>query len=413
LENKELKLLDREGQTLRAWAYLVAAEPVPRKPLAEAALQPAKPEEALPPPASVPKPAGKGPSPVRWSAGEVDFGSFTSLGELPSRVLMSAVTRDPDRLLLATVDGERVRVFAVTGGLPLLAVTKIRGGDVSPLAAAWWRPDKTGPLYLVVTAEEEIAGIGGQEPEKKLSGAIYEFDGHSLRPVATNLGYFLGTFDRDGDGLSETLLGQEFHLSLQYGRTYILTMEGGKISATKPAFTLPKEFTVMGSTLVDLTGDGKREIAMVRKGVLSIYSGTKRIYESSREMGGTISTLTYDENPGSPRNTMFSVLSLEVPPFPQDIDGDGVAELLVVGSETSSVKVPGIGPGIKKSWVAVVKFQGGRFQKGRLGGELEDPIQGIWADGEQLYLVVSRTTSILSKKGSSTLLTHPLKQTAK
>jgi hypothetical protein len=105
---------------------------------------------------------------------------------------------------------------------------------------------------------------------------------------------------------------------------------------------------------------------------------------------------------------MFSVLSLEVPPFPQDIDGDGVAELLVVGSDTYSVKVPGIGPGVKKSWVNVVRFQGGRFQKGRLGGELENPIQGIWADGRQVYLVETRTTSSLSKKGSSTLLTHPL-----
>jgi hypothetical protein len=413
LERNELRMLDREGQTLRSWAYLTAAETVPQKPVAEAVRQPTPTVSAVSPPPPVPKPVGEDPARIRWSSGKVDFGPFTSLGELPSRVLMSAVTRDADRLLLATVDGKYVRVYVVAGGLRQLVVTKIRGGAVSPLAVAWWRPEKSGPLYLVVTAVEEVAGNGGQEPEKKMSGAIYEFAGQSLRPVAANLGYFLGTFDRDGDGLSETLLGQEFHLTLKYGKTFVLTMEGGKVRAGKPDFALPREFTALGSTLVDMTGDGKREIAVVRNGVLSIYAGTRRIYNSSRDMGGSISTLTYDENPDSPRNTMFSVLSLEVPPYPQDIDGDGVPELLVVGSETSSIKVPGIGPGIKKSWVNVLKFRGGMFQKGRLPGELDDPLQGIWADTEKVYLVVSRTTSSLSKKGSSSLLARPLRQSAK
>ena len=394
LENKELRLLDREGHPLRTWAY-PARQPTPTV-------------SAVSPPPPVPKPLGEDASPVRWPAGEVDFGSFTSLGELPSRVLMSAFTRDLDQPLLATVDGKYVRVFAVAGGLQQLAVKEMSSFTASPLAVAWWRPEKTGPLYLVVTAGDEVPGSGGQEAEKKLSGAIYEFAGQSLRPVVADLPYFLGTFDRDGDGLSETLLGTEFNPRDGYSRTYVLKREGGKVKAGKPDFALPRRFTAPGSILVDLTGDGKREIAVVRNGVLSIYSGTKKIYESSREMGGTISTFTYDENPGSLKNSMFAVLSLEVPPFQHDIDGDGVAELLVVGSETSSAKVPGIGPGIKKSWVAVVKFRGGRFQKGRLGGELENPIQGIWADGKQVYVVVSRTTNFLSKKGGSSLLTHPL-----
>src|SRR4030067_3272386 len=112
--------------------------------------------------------------------------------------------------------------------------------------------------------------------------------------------------------------------------------------------------------MVDLTGDGKREAAFVRDGILWVYQGTKRIYKSSAEMGGSISTLTYEVNPDA-KDKMFSVLSLEGPPFRHDIDGDGVAELLVVASGTSALKVPGIGPGIKKSWVNVMKYQNGTF----------------------------------------------------
>jgi hypothetical protein len=367
LENKELRLLDRKGHPLRAWAY--------------AAPQPARQESVVPVPAPVPEPVGKDSSPVRWPAVEADFGSFTSLGELPSRVLMSAFTRDLDQLLLATVDDKYLRVFAVAGGLRQLVVTEMHGITVSPLAVAWWRPEKTGGLYLVVTAEEEISWSSGMEVETQMSGAIFEFAGNSLRPVATDLHYFLGTFDRDGDGLSETLLGQEFHPRDEYGRTFVLKMEGGKVRTSKPEFPLPREFTVPGGAMGDLTGDGKPETAYVRNGILWIYVGTRRIYESSKGMGGSIATLTYNKNPDV-RESMFSVLSLEVPPFLHDFDGDGVPELLVVSAETSFLKTPGIGPRIKKSWLAVVKFRGGMFKKGRLPGELENPIQGIGVEND-------------------------------
>jgi len=404
LEKNELRLTDREGHPMRTWAYS-AAESVPQKPVAEAARQPEVPGTSSLVP--VPGPAGKDRSPVLWSGGGVDFGPFTSLGELPDRVLMSAFIRDRDQLLLATTDGKRVRVFSVAAGLRQLAVVWMRSDNVSPLTVAWWQPAKTGPMYLAVTAEEKIYQSAGMVVQTQLSGAIYEFAGQSLKPMATDLSYFLGTFDRDGDGLPETLLGQKFNLDTEYGKTYVLRMEGGKISPGKPDFSLPLDFALPGSIGGDLTGGGKLETAFVRNGVLWIYTGKKRIYRSPKEMGGSISTLTYDVNPGA-QETMFSVLSLEVPPFRQDIDGDGVAELLVVASEASVLKAPGIGPGIKKSWVNVVKFQGGTFKKGRLPGDLEDPIQGIYADAKQVYLVVTKTTSVLSKEGSSSLLTRPL-----
>lgn len=407
LEGNELRLLDREGQPLRTWAYPVAEEPVPRQPAAVAAPQPARPGAGLSMPAPVPAPAGKDRSPVLWTTGATDFGPFRNLGELPDRVLMAAFARDADRLLLATVDDEYLRVYGIDGGLKQLAVQSIRGTALSPLAVAWWRPDKDGSLYLAVTAGEEVTRNIGRVVETRLSSAIYEFSGQAMRPVAADLPYFLGTSDRDGDGLPETLLGQELSLDSGFGRTFVLRNEGGKIRAGDPDITLPREFSVPGSIVGDLTGDGKVETAFVRNSVLWIYEGMKRIYKSSSDMGGSASTLTYDLNPGA-QDTMFTVLSVEIPPFRGDIDGDGVAELLVVASEKGIMKLPGVGASIKKSWVSVLKYEGGTFRKGRLPGELEDPIQGIYADGKQVYLVVTRTTSSLTKKGSSSLLVRPL-----
>lgn len=389
LEDRQLRLLDGEGHQLRAWAYPAADASGGQIPVAETVRQPA--------------------GPVQWPASGADFGPFASLGELPDRVLMSAFIRDRDRLLLATADGERVRVFSVDGGPKLLAVTRMRGGVSSPLAVAWWRPEKTGPLYLVVTGYEEISRSSGQEVHIQLSGAIYDFSSDALQRIVEDIPYFLGTFDRDGDALPETLLGQEFNLQNGYGRTFVLKMERGKVVAGKPDFGLPREYTVPGSTLGDVTGDGKPETAYVRNSVLWIYSGDQDVYRSSKDMGGTISTLTYNLNPDA-KDTRFSVLSLEVPPFRQDIDGDGVDELLVVAAETGITNLPGIGPKVKKSWVAVVKFQGGTFHAGRLPGDLVDPIQGIWSDGSRVLLVVTKTTSSLKKAGSSSLLALPLER---
>ncbi len=410
LENQELRMLDREGHPLRTWAYAPAAEQARREAVAEGPGKAGGPGPVPSAAAPVPGPAGKGSAPVLWSTGEgVDFGPFASLGELPSRILMAAFTRFQDRILLAAVDGRYIRVFDVSAGLRQLAVAEMRNVSVSPLAVAWWKPGKESPLHLAVTAGEEISESSGMIVKTEPAGALYEFDGRSLRLEVSGIRYLLGTFDRDGDGDPETLLGQEFILKTELGGTFLLALEGEKLVADKPGFELPREFTVTGSVLADLTGDGKPEAAYVRNGVLWIYSGTEMIYRSSKEMGGTISTLTYDKNPYV-KDSMISVLSLEVPPFRLDVDGDGVPELLVVASDVGILQVPGIGPGVKKSWVDVVKYQSGSFRKGRLRGDLESPIQGIWADGNQVYLVVSKTTSAFSKAGNSTLLSLPMGQ---
>lgn len=413
LNPREVQMFDREGKLLRSWVNPASAESGVSPPVAGAARQPALPKPENPPAApALPEPEGKGASPVLWAGGKVDFGPFASLGELPDRVLMAAFQRDGKRILLATVDGEHVRVFSVDKGLQPLAVVDLSGRMAMPVAVAWWRPEKSGPLYLAVTAVEEISRNYGQEVTTRLSGEMFEFAGQSLRLAASSIRYFLGTFDRDGDGVSETLLGQEFAPEFGFGRTYVLRLEDGKVGSGKPEFELPREFTVLGSVIGDLNGDGRAETAFVRNGNLWMHQGTRKVYVSSAGMGGSISTMTYDVNPGA-QDTMFSVMSLEVPPFLQDIDGDGVPEILVVAAETGFLKVPGIGPGIKKSWVAVLKFQGGEFRKGRLPGDLENPIQGLWSDGKQVYLVETRTTSSLSKEGSSSLLTFPLGTSAR
>lgn len=403
LEGGELRLLDGQGEQLRAYAVATSGG---GRPAAPTMVQPIP---GVPLPGSAPAPApGPGTAAVFPAATTgVDFGSRETLAEFPDRVLMAGFVRDRERLLVATVDGSWVRVFEVAKGMQQIAATRVRDGAASPLAINWWRPDQTGPLYLAVTAAVEIDRNYGNTRETRMGGAIYAWDGKTLTPVVEKVSYFLETYDRNGDGRPETLLGQEFDLDQVYGRVFALTLENGQLQSSEPAFELPWRFALPGSAMGDLDGDGQAELITVYNGELAIFSGNREVYRNSGKMGGSLATLTYDVNPGMV-DTLFETVSLEVPPLVRDIDGDGVAELLAIASDTSSVKAPGIGPGIESSWIAVFKYQNAKYDKGRLQIEREYPLQGLWEEAGQVFLVESTTSSAMSREGTSNLLVYSL-----
>jgi len=93
-----------------------------------------------------------------------------------------------------------------------------------------------------------------------------------------------------------------------------------------------------------------------------------------------------------------------------DLDGDGIKEVVAVASERSFLSSPGVGPGIKKSWLAVVKFRGNMFVKGTLGGEIDTPIQGLAVEDNQVLFVASEPSSLLGEGGASHLLSYDLKR---
>ncbi|MEE9595285.1 MAG: hypothetical protein V3V96_00790, partial [Acidiferrobacterales bacterium] len=116
------------------------------------------------------------------------------------------------------------------------------------------------------------------------------------------------------------------------------------------------------------------------------------LYRSTPTMGGSLSSLTYDVDPElefSPTNT----IPFELAPVAADLNGDGVAELIVVASERRSASAPGLDPGIKKSWLAVFEFRDGAFVMGKLGPELTVPMQGLAFDRSRLLLITPESHS--------------------
>ncbi len=367
---------------------------------------------ALPPIASRESP---GESPVergmlsgaeRRFVGKASSADFAVRGELPAGTIMADFVRDGDRLLLAVTDGTRIDVFTVGdhlvrlgGGAPL------RSGHVYSLH--WWKPQPDGHPLLAATVavDENQAYSPFTMTSQAVIGVVFTLpDGH-LTPFREELPFLLGSFDRNADGIPETLLGQSFDRDIFFGnRVREIRLKDGKLAIGEPSFPIPVPFSVQGTLFADLTGDGRPETVFVRNRALSVYQGTKLLYESSRQMGGSLSVLTYELNPGA-KDTLFTTKAFEVPPVAVDLDGDGRVEVVAIASEESGAL--GIG-GIRKSWLATLEYHDGRFVRGTLGPELETPLQGLYPDRNGVYVVSTQSPpSVTGQKRESLLLFLP------
>jgi hypothetical protein len=335
------------------------------------------------------------------TAGRAASADFVVRGDLPEGTLMADFVRDGERLLLAATDGTRIRVFAVGDNLVLLGGgDPPRSGHVYGLH--WWKQKADGrPLLAATVAVDENKAFGPTAGETVV-GVVFTLSDGRLSPIGGEIPYLLGSFDRDGDGVRETLLGQSFDRDTFFGgRIREVSLSGGELAIGEPSFPISLPFTVQGALFADLTGDGRPETVFVRNHALFVYRGTELLYESSRQMGGSLSVLTYDVNPGA-KDRLFTTAAFEVPPVAVDLDGDGRMEVVSIASEGSGTL--GIGYGVRKSWLSTLDYRDGRFVRGSLVPELETPLQGLYAGREGVYVVATQPSSSLTRRKKSSLL---------
>jgi hypothetical protein len=352
----------------------------------------AAPIAAVPP---VTKKAPMGSKPKEGITYEPTYQGYQTVGELSAVTVMADFVKDGKDLLMAATDGSEVKVYKVGKELSLRASSRPKGMGKT-FAVKWWRPTTNAPLHLAVTTITDDA----------VEATVFRLQGKELLPVEERISFFLGTFDRDGDGVPETILRQSFDRDIFWG-TQIreLQLIDGGLKHRRPKFKLPKRFTVLGSTFADLTGDGKVETIFVRDKALYIYDGKKQLYKSSAEVGGSLAVATYELDPGASFTSVKTAI-LEISPVAVDVDGDNQSEVLTVATDRGMLKSPQLS--LHKSWLAVIKYKNGKFVKGTFGETLEIPTQGLAADEGRVLLVASRPGTLFGKEASSRILAYPL-----
>jgi hypothetical protein len=138
---------------------------------------------------------------------------------------MADFVRDGDRLLLAVTDGTRIEVFAVGDNLVRLGGGEPpRSGHVYGLH--WWKPQPDGRPLLAATVAVDENRAYSPTAGQTVIGVVFALTDERLAPTREELPYLLGSFDRDGDGIPETLLGQSFDRDIFFGTGPEIRLKG-------------------------------------------------------------------------------------------------------------------------------------------------------------------------------------------
>lgn len=379
----ELVVRDPEFNELRRYPLGSASVPTKRAPKAPVA-------------AAAPAPP-RLPSTAKAPVVTPEYKQVQSIAALPNTSLMADFLFVDGNLWIASTDGTTIEIFKLTHELEPVGSSR-PPTPARVLALKWWVPTAAKTPHLVVTTWEDNTVVG----------LIFRLAGNRLSPLSIRIPRILGTFDLDADGLPETLLGQDFNEETFYGeRIRPLELTGKDIRNGSLEMKLPRRFPVLGSLLADLTGDGKLESAFIRNGNLFIFNGKQRIYKSVKKMGGTLSFLTYDIEPGS-KDSKPTTAAFEISPVAVDLDADGHNELLALASERSLLGSLQVSPGLTKTWISIFKYDNGRFTSGTLGEELELALQGITLNKQRLLVVATELGNLRGKGGNSHLLAYSL-----
>lgn len=331
------------------------------------------------------------------SALSMEFPRFVKVGQFDVATVMSDFEKFNSQLLMATTDGSAIQIYRVGETLELVGQgDSITMGKI--LSVSWWQPQGDSALYLVVT-------VWGDD---RVESDVLRWEGQVLTAVKKGFGRFLAGFDADGNGTSELLIGQDFDRELFYApRFNAYTLNAEKLVRSDLQIELPKMFRVIGGLLSDVTGDGQPEAIFIRNRRLYVYAGENQLYKSSKEMGTSLSGVTYDIDPSS-QNPMIATASCDIAPVAADLDGDGTPEIVAISAEGSYLQAVGVGSSINSSWLSVLKYQNGMMMKGTLGDKLERPIQGLAVDNGKAIMVATDVAGILDGTAASYVLAVPV-----
>ncbi len=393
-EGNILRVMDNHGRVIREYELQQQVQPVARPQATSQSFAPVYGAGAAATAAVV---ANTTNGKIRY---DLQTYGYNQGGSLPYSAIMGDFLMLNGKMHLAVIREHEAMVYRVEEK-GLQQVARVKTPWTKLLSVCWWQPG-TGAPYIGMT--------GYDTDEQQVSSILLQFRNGSLAVIQKDIPYIINSSDVDGDGKPELMLAQNFDQDVFFGRkTRQLMLAGTTVKTREYSGSLPSSFRVTGGTVFRQASESIRSAAYIVGNKLHIREGGRQVYTSAKEMGGSLSTVRYVQDPGS-INPLFSNANIEIRPLAVDVDNDGMREVLVPSADLSVFSTVGGANSIKKTWVSVLKkTQAGTYMKGKIGGDYDQYIQAIGAANGSLYLLTVNPSGIFTEaRGQSRLLVLPM-----
>ncbi len=260
-----------------------------------------------------------------------------------------------------------------------------------------------GDIVGASMGEDGLIALNILVQYKGMESQVLRFENNKFNLVADNIHYILGFVDMDGNGHSESLVGQEYNQENFYGiNTCFFKIKKNSIKKTKKLF-LPSGFELFGSFMADLDGNGKKEVGFYNLGrKLNVYEDGKKKWGFSSPLGGSLQSFYI--SPSDDETILRDIFVWSEPAVMDLGTKKGIA--LVINRSNLISSVVDINP--DKGGVAILLTdKNGKLFLSSIDINFQGPVQSVFFYNGMLYCLVIEGNSF-TEIAKSHLITFSL-----
>jgi len=307
---------------------------------------------------------------------EKKYAAIETIGKIDELMLAVDFIVSENQLYMASATKKHISVYHIMPHKMTCILSKKIPMQHQPIYLNWWRPYSISRPHLTITFWHD------QDIESK----IFIFDKQHLKLLAYGIHYHITAYDQNQDGNPETLLGQPMDRDNFWDhRVYRLAYFDQALRLIR-RYRTPYSFTVSGSIIGDLTGDGYLENIWITRGVLRIYRGTTFLYKTY--IGNTpIQQISYDYDPTA-KKSLFRNASIYPRPIIKDLNHDNLPELYSIHCERPLLNQLGFQSQSQRTWIKCIQYQNQMFYSQRISQIFDSSIQAFTIYNKSFYAIM-------------------------
>ncbi len=265
--------------------------------------------------------------------------------------------------------------------------------------------DGFGDILNIITGKDHLIVLNiFVKDDNDMESRILSFENGKFRIVARGINYILSMVDTNGDGVNDTLYGQEFDSENFLGtNTYRLSLESGEVKRIGKIPSLPS-FNIMGAFICDLNHNGVQDIGFYDAGnQFVIYEKNKKIWEASSLVCGSVRSILYDD----PLSSFDVPKQISIWSMPAIINANGRYFAAVPANESGLLSVVGGGP--EKGGLGILSQQNNNYMLRKIDSQFQGAIQSVFTYKNELYISVVEG-NLFTEQGKTNILAVPLNE---